>query len=345
MKIALIGDSHYSNMMGRSKKLKKARNEFFKHFFNFFLNQDVDLYVSLGDLTNFGTKKEYRKIYKIIDKELRTREGKFIQVVGNHDLFTCRRKKFKKRTGQDNYGYIDRKNCRIIFLDTCRENNIFYSKGIIDAKQVKWLEEKMDIEEEKYLLILAHHPISDIDVLDDDGKVDKKKNFSSILNKRKGRSIYFNGHIHRDRLRTLGNWVNFQFSDILNFPAVRIIDISKDKLAISTLEIDDPHYIWMAKFLSTGIRTFKSQPFSVVCEEVWLRDIIIKSSGIENYLEFKNPPVFVNQTNKLKLDKRQLKTLEREARRKEIFEKIDKNADLDLEESKEDTLFWKLYRE
>lgn len=331
MRIAIIGDVHYSNMRGKSNFYKEFRDDFYDYFFKFFFSQEADLYISSGDLTNFGTKKEYEGIYEIINRYKKENQ-EFIQVVGNHDLFTCTKEDFENRINQERYGYKDYDNCRVIYIDTANQRNIFNPRGKITEEQMKWLEDKItNYPDDKYAIVVAHHPISEVDIIDDISKKEIKENhYLSYLYKREGKSLYLNAHIHRDRLRIYKNWVGMQFSDILNYPTVRLIDIEENDVEINTKELKDASYRNMGRLVSSGIRTFKYQDLEEILQEPWLRNIKISNIENENIISFQTPPIYTNDKNIKKARKEEMEFIDRlskNAQKKELenislFQKI-----------------------
>ncbi len=66
MRLALLGDLHYHEIDRSIPGLAEARDAFYRHVLDEFLNLDADLYVSLGDLTNFGLTSELEEVYAML---------------------------------------------------------------------------------------------------------------------------------------------------------------------------------------------------------------------------------------------------------------------------------------
>ncbi|MFK4998540.1 metallophosphoesterase family protein [Bacillus sp. N9] len=88
LKIAVVGDMHFPNKDGMDESVLKIRNEFYQEFVHCFMEKEADLYVSVGDLVDGGTKEEYDEIEQLI----KPYHKPFYHVFGNHDVLKFSRK-------------------------------------------------------------------------------------------------------------------------------------------------------------------------------------------------------------------------------------------------------------
>ncbi|CAM5197747.1 hypothetical protein UACE39S_06140 [Ureibacillus acetophenoni] len=61
MKIVVFGDLHYPTIKETYAEMKHEGEIFFKEFLNQVFKVEADLYVSLGDLTNYGLQDQIRR--------------------------------------------------------------------------------------------------------------------------------------------------------------------------------------------------------------------------------------------------------------------------------------------
>ncbi|QGS69280.1 hypothetical protein CV093_16035 [Oceanobacillus sp. 143] len=155
MRIAVIGDLHFSALKEDNKVFENERNAFYTTFIQRFFSTPADLYVSIGDLTNYGLQKEYEAIYKLINEQ----EKPFIHVFGNHDTYGLLRNDVLNLTKQKRYHAITKENAVLAFLDTTREQDYNVWGGTLDIEQQEWLSEVVEQSGELPVIVFAHHPV------------------------------------------------------------------------------------------------------------------------------------------------------------------------------------------
>ncbi|RDW16475.1 hypothetical protein CWR48_16460 [Oceanobacillus arenosus] len=69
MRIAVIGDLHYPALHEDYRFIENNRDGFYSTFIQKLFSTPADLYISIGDLTNFGLPEEYEEIYKLINAQ------------------------------------------------------------------------------------------------------------------------------------------------------------------------------------------------------------------------------------------------------------------------------------
>ncbi|MBB3131001.1 3',5'-cyclic AMP phosphodiesterase CpdA [Paenibacillus rhizosphaerae] len=238
MRLALLGDLHYHEIDESVTGLKEARRAFYQTVLEQFLEQEADLYISLGDLTNFGTASELREVYDLLRRQDKT----FIHVLGNHDLYAQRRAEVLEITGQERYHAIDTDQAMLVFLDTAKEMDFKDWGGWLDPEQLGWLEEQVGLSGDKPLLVFGHHPVYNTTAGSekDKGSIHPIIDMWSILNQKQGIGIYFNGHTHMDSIAHRQDWSFVQLSACLDQPGFRIVDIAEDAIRITPVEVMDP---------------------------------------------------------------------------------------------------------
>lgn len=255
MKIVCMGDAHYASLPFKSKLLKEKNKYFYKSVFKELFEQEAELYISLGDLTNYGRKTHTKEIYSIIN-ECKREDQRFVQVTGNHDLLAMSKKTYQEISGQKLYWVEDYPDCKLIFLDSCKQFHPGRSSSKIDWKQRKFLEEELYKSGDKLTLVFAHHPPERVVFYDQNDRVDASIKMEDILFKKHGRGVYINGHLHQDRYYTKGQWGFLQFNDILDEPTVRVLELSDGQLEMRTKSLNSPSMIEAASKISKSILTF-----------------------------------------------------------------------------------------
>lgn len=235
MRVACMGDAHYSGMKWKNRHYKLINHALYEGVFREFFRQEADLYLSLGDLTNFGTKKEFEDVYGIIQQFNKP----FVQVVGNHDLVCSTKQEYQRYTGMPLYWSESHDDCHLIFLDSCRQLYAGKKSGQMSLAQVEFLKRELERAGDKLAIVFAHHPIQRIQVLDEDGKEIEGYDLKEILKQKPGKGVYVNGHLHRDHYHTEGNWGFFQFNSILDEPTVRIIEVKDGVVSLETHCMED----------------------------------------------------------------------------------------------------------
>ncbi|MCM3761075.1 metallophosphoesterase [Alkalihalobacillus oceani] len=237
MKLALIGDLHYPDIEADIDGLAEAREVFYKRFIDHFLQVEADLYLSLGDLTNYGHTSELEDIYRLINHH----QKDFIHVLGNHDLYAQPREKVLTISGQKRYHSIETDQAILAFLDTAKEMDYEDWGGWLDEAQLDWLEEVVIESGTKPLLVFAHHPVYQTTKRSDHekGSIHPEIDVWSILEKKRGIGMYFNGHTHIDSIVKKEQWIFVQVSACLDQHALRVIELTPEEIIVSAVDIED----------------------------------------------------------------------------------------------------------
>lgn len=258
MKLVLMGDLHYHEIDHSIPGLLEARTTFYHTLLERFLDINADLHISLGDLTNLGSSLELQEVYEI----LRHKDRTFIHVLGNHDLYTQTRREVLEITGQQRYHAIDTDTAMLVFLDTAKEMDFEDWGGWIDDEQLKWLERLIDASGSKPLLVFGHHPVYNTTARSETekGSIHPSIDIWSILNRKNGVGIYFNGHTHVDSIVTQNNWTFVQLSACLDQHGFRILEFLEGEIRISAIDIADKDVQKHASMLHQHMKHFKPNP-------------------------------------------------------------------------------------
>ena len=258
MKIAVIGDLHYPALKESYSFIEKDRQLFYEIFFEKFFSIPADLYVSIGDLTNFGTQDELTDVYSIIEKH-----GKpFKHVLGNHDVYGMTRKEVLAITGQQSFHQVSTESIELAFLDTAQEQNYANWGGTLDQAQQIWLSEVIKETEDRPLIVFGHHPIygTTKNSTKDKRCIHPDIPIWEILSTKQGVGLYVNGHNHFNSIAGRENWTFLQLAAVLDEQAIRLIEVSESLLSIDYISFDELQLHKHAQVIGDAIDHFRLNP-------------------------------------------------------------------------------------
>jgi 3',5'-cyclic AMP phosphodiesterase CpdA len=237
MRLALLGDLHYSSMSHGTEEVKAARIRAYEHMLKVFLKEEADFHISIGDLTHEGTAQELRSIYSILAKS----ERSFIHVLGNHDTYSLPKHEISTLTGQPCYRAIDTPYAKLIFLDTTKEMNRSDWGGELNEEQLIWLKAQLTDSHQKQVLLFGHHPVFDTTARSalDKLYIRPQDELKDMINSLPQGGIYFCGHNHMNSIVKQGNWHYVQTAACLDVPAYRVIEVHENEVTITHRLIQD----------------------------------------------------------------------------------------------------------
>lgn len=239
MKLAILGDLHYYRPVNETTN--RSHLLFFKNVLQEFFRDNYDYYISLGDMTHFGTKEEFNEIYSIV--ELFDASGKFQQILGNHDAITHTKEELTNKLGYPLYRSVEGKEAKLIFLDTTLEQSPENWSGVIDQEQLDWLEKEVITSGTKPVLIFSHHPIYNTTAHSEEEWmfIQNSKEVARIIKQKEGAGIFFNGHNHINSIVDIDNWYFVQSAALFCSLSFREVEITSDTIAINTISIKSDH--------------------------------------------------------------------------------------------------------
>ena len=261
MKITAIGDLHY--VQDRTydtneqlpAKFTAARDRYFNAYLKEVFSLESDYFVSIGDLTNYGTEKELTEVYNIIHQY-----GKpFIHAIGNHDLYSMTREEVCAITKQKVNHTIELQHVKLIFWETARVMDYDVYGGTVTQQQLDWLQEELQAAGDKLVILFGHHPIynttyhSNYENLSIDPAIDV---YETLQKKVEGKAIYVCGHNHFDSIVEQDNWTFVQIASVLDVPAVRVIEVEENEVKIYAQTILDESYAEDAAYIGTEMNHF-----------------------------------------------------------------------------------------
>lgn len=254
MKIAVIGDLHYPTLKDGCAFIEESRQVFYEQFLERFFAVPADLYVSIGDLTNFGRTDELEEIYAIIRKH----EKPFKHVLGNHDLYAMSRSEVLSISKQERFHTISTDTAVLAFLDTAREQDYEDWGGTMDATQQYWLEAVVEESQHRPLIVFGHHPVFSTTLHSDKEKrcIHPDIPIWDILSQKHGSGLYVNGHNHANSLAARNDWTFLQIAAVLDEQAIRLINITDSFIAIDSVVIDDRELKFYAEEIGNSIKHF-----------------------------------------------------------------------------------------
>ncbi|MDF2935976.1 MAG: metallophosphoesterase [Paenibacillaceae bacterium] len=258
MKLILMGDLHYHQADEAVPEWLEARDEFYRILVDRYMALEGDAHIALGDLTNYGRTEELQEVYRLINRHTRN----FYHVLGNHDLYAQPRKRVLELTGQARYRSLETDEAVLVFLDTAKEMDFEDWGGVVDDRQLAWLSDVIDASGEKPLLVFAHHPVYDTTARSTTEKASVHKDIPlwTVLQRKKGAGVYFNGHTHVDSIARKENWTFVQVSACLDQHAFRVVEISGSEIRISALDVDAPELHLQTPVIFRHMEHFRPTP-------------------------------------------------------------------------------------
>lgn len=254
MRIAVIGDLHYPALAEEYAYIEEDRKKFYESFLERFFSIPADLYVSIGDLTNYGLKEELEEVYAIIDQHHKP----FVQVLGNHDLYGQTRHEVLAISKQKRFQDITTDKVVLAFLDTAKEQDYRDCGGSLDPAQLYWLEGVVEQSGSRPLIVFGHHPVYATTAQSDKDARSIHPGIPvwSVLNKKDGIGLYMNGHNHCNSIAERGQWNFVQLAAVLDEQSARVIEISDSHLSIETIDLYDPELQKSAQIIGQAIPHF-----------------------------------------------------------------------------------------
>lgn len=243
MKIALVGDAHYSSLFqvkeeARYTELENLREDFYQQYFEDFFNLEADIYISVGDLTNIGHPKEYEGVYNIINSF----DKPFYQVLGNHDLYISSRTEAMEAANMVQERVLDFEDVSIYFLETARERDVNNYSGYVSDEQLAHLEDFLIKSGAKPVIVVGHHPVSETTFGSNVPmwRMDPKIKFQETLEKKtEGSAFYICGHNHSDSIVKIKNWEYLQLGAVLDYPSARVLEVDVEEAEVVDYPMND----------------------------------------------------------------------------------------------------------
>lgn len=266
MKFSVFGDLHFSKNYQEVDNFEAFRDQYYRHFMDVLFQQAADYYISIGDLTNSGHPEELRDIYALISEF--DSQGKFLHVPGNHDNYASSKEDLKSALHNDLYFTIDAGEFCLIFLDTNRDQVPEDWSGTLDDEQFNWFKSVMADNQDKTIVIFAHHPVYGTTNHSTDNKASivPEIPIKDVLDQHPGKGFFINGHVHVDSIVEMGNWHYIQIAAILDQPSVRNIEITSDSFSIESVDIEE-EYRQIGSFLGCRMNYFKLSPYGYQGQE------------------------------------------------------------------------------
>lgn len=258
MKIAVIGDLHYPALEEGYAFIEEDRNVFYEKFLERFFSIPADLYVSIGDLTNYGWKDELEEVYAIIDQHRKP----FVHVLGNHDMYGLTRDDVLSITKQERYHAVTTDSATLAFIDTAKEQDFEDWGGTLDPMQLDWLNGVVEGSGDKPLIVFAHHPVHATTTNSSQDKLSIHPDIPvwELLSKKQGCGLYVNGHNHFNSIAEREQWSFLQLAAVLDEQAARIIEVSDTNISIEPVDLFDPELYGRSQAIGKAINHFQLNP-------------------------------------------------------------------------------------
>ena len=241
LKFAQVSDVHTSNspdttykVLSHSKELLKSAIEDINKI------KGLDFVIFTGDMTNEPTKELYKDFFTI----LQNLNYPSILVLGNHDSSMSGENPnymnkevvhqiLRMANPYQNYertyfAYSPAKDFRVIVLDTTI--GIENSNGMLPEEQLNFLDNEINENQDKVILIFQHHPVIE-PFKSEDHKLVNAESYLAVLKKYEKVPIaVFAGHYHAARIERKGNAIFVATPSLVTYPnAFRVVSVTNYK--------------------------------------------------------------------------------------------------------------------
>ncbi|MCC2684048.1 MAG: hypothetical protein K0R75_947 [Paenibacillaceae bacterium] len=247
MKIAIMGDLHYSQVEQTNETLWNAREVFFKQYLQSFAEIKADLRVSVGDLTHHGLADEFREVSGL----LHSIASNYRAVLGNHDVLSISKEEILAITQQPRYDAVETDEALLLFLDTTVSLSL--NGCDLDEEQFEWFRQQLSRSPHKPLLIFVHHPLLAYAFGRPPSEAGLHRKVYPLLLSRKNGGVVFNGHTHFHKTVMVGAWHAVETAGSLCFPCFRLVEVDAGQIRVSTIALDVAEIVQHSQTLRDGI--------------------------------------------------------------------------------------------
>ncbi len=247
LKFVQISDTHISDRADTSYKLLSRSKEFLKDAVKQINKiEDVDFVMFTGDMVDQPYLESYKDFFSIVS------ELKYPSLValGNHDSGTISSEtgelippkalnksevlkifqdcipnyKFDKTY----YALSPKKDYRIIVLDATMDKDKS-SNGYMGDEQLEFLDDELDKNQDKVILIFQHHPVVE-PFESSHHKILNSDKYMAIIQKYKNPIAIFSGHYHATKITRQDNIIHVSTPSLVTYPdAFRVVSITNYK--------------------------------------------------------------------------------------------------------------------
>lgn len=240
LKFAQVSDVHLSEAPDTTYKVLSHSKELLDSAI-----QDInkikglDFVAFTGDMVNEPTKQNYKNLFISLLKL----DYPALLVLGNHDSITGESEStdylskeivhsiITRCNPYQNYGmpyfaYSPNKDYRVIVLDTTT-GNLEKSNGYLPQEQLQFLDNEINQNQDKVIIIFQHHPVIE-PFKSEDHKLTNADEYLNILKKYEKVPIaIFAGHYHSARIERKGNTIFVATPSLVTYPnAFRTVSVT-----------------------------------------------------------------------------------------------------------------------
>ncbi|USK36723.1 metallophosphoesterase (plasmid) [Bacillus sp. F19] len=198
MTLNVISDLHITNQQ-TYEKFSAALQDLYE------IDPEVDAMVINGDMTNYGTDKEYSKLRELLEQS--PKPEKTYMTIGNHEFFNRQGnevniKRFTDFIGEDHVYYEKMvEGYSFIFLgsETWGPDGPLKDAANLSEEQLNWLEDTLEkrSKNKKPIFVFLHQQMEETFDCPLPILIIQNKELNDILSKYP-QSILFSGHTHQD---------------------------------------------------------------------------------------------------------------------------------------------------
>ncbi len=209
VRVGMVTDLHHADKDVAGNRFYRETLGKLEEAAEYYQNSHIDLMVELGDIIDAADSVETERRYLAeINRPFSAISTDRHYVLGNHCVDTLTKEEFLAGIKRErSYYSFDRKGIHFIVLDSCfRSDGIAYGRRNfqwtdpnIPPEELEWL--KGDLQNNKNPVVVFAH--QRLDVTDSHG-VKNAKEVRSILESGDNVTAVFQGHSHKNDLRSIG---------------------------------------------------------------------------------------------------------------------------------------------
>ncbi len=213
LSMAIIADTHLPNRESAEKNLGNVFTDLANS------KEKFDAFLLAGDLADYGTKNEYKRIFTVLDKQ--TQVSNIFLTMGNHDarfFFRQNERIIRKKTeeyldlnlnGKPFYSY-DVNGYTFIVL--CTEKRIL-EKAYISPEQIEFLDRELarGTADGKPVFVMCHQPFAETHGLPEvwkTGDMGEQNDLVRAVMEKYKNVFFINGHLHGGIFEKVAETIN-----------------------------------------------------------------------------------------------------------------------------------------
>lgn len=245
LKVVQVSDTHISERSDTSYKMLSSSKDLLKDAINTINSiPGVDFVMFTGDMVDQPFVESYKDFFTVVSNL----NYPSLNTFGNHDSVMCDSnsnectKGLKKNEALEiikkcnrnyvfdktYYAFTPKTDYRIIILDPVIDNEVT-ANGYLSTEQLQFLDNELNQNQDKVVVIFQHHPLIE-PFVSQDHNIRNAVDYMAILAKYKNPILICSGHYHTTKITRDKNIIHVSTPSLVTYPnAFRLISITNYK--------------------------------------------------------------------------------------------------------------------